>query len=153
MGELATGDHAVKAKDVHIGENKDKMCFVLHASKTHWKNQDPQIVKIAHLKGKKEQGKYCPFKILRDYIEVRLSYVSDDEPFFIFNDRKPVLTSYFRKTLDLMIRNCWLDSNLYSMHSLWGWRSVDLMVARVSIDLIRWLGRWESNAVYTYLKS
>ena len=38
IGELTSGDHPVKAFDVHIGENKNKMVFVLRTSKTHWKN-------------------------------------------------------------------------------------------------------------------
>ena len=35
IGELTTGQHPVKAKDVHIGQNKEKMLFILHSSKTH----------------------------------------------------------------------------------------------------------------------
>ena len=42
IGELtaASGNHAVLAKDIHIGRNKNKLMFVLHTSKTHsciWK--------------------------------------------------------------------------------------------------------------------
>ena len=35
--EVVNGTHTVKAKDIHIGENKNKMCLVLYHSKTHGK--------------------------------------------------------------------------------------------------------------------
>ena len=43
---MTESQHVVKAKDVHIGINKDKLMFVLHSSKTHGKGTKPQIVKI-----------------------------------------------------------------------------------------------------------
>ena len=46
VGELALGPHTILAKDVHIGQNKDKILFVLHSSKTHGKGDKPQMVKI-----------------------------------------------------------------------------------------------------------
>ena len=46
IGELAQGPHVLKVADVHIGENKDKLMFVLHSSKTHGKDAKPQIIKI-----------------------------------------------------------------------------------------------------------
>ena len=35
IGELASSTHPVKAKDVHIGTNKNKLLFMLYTSKTH----------------------------------------------------------------------------------------------------------------------
>ena len=46
VGELALGPHQVKAKDIHIADNKDKILVVLHSSKTHGKYSYPQKVKI-----------------------------------------------------------------------------------------------------------
>ena len=46
VGELALGSHTVKAKNVHIGRNKNKMLFILYSSKTHDRNVKPQHVKI-----------------------------------------------------------------------------------------------------------
>ena len=157
VGEVTTGDHAVKAKDVHVGKNKNKMCFVLHTSKTHWKNQEPQIVKIAHTNitntaRKTDAKRFCPFNLLREYTAIRPCYVHDNEPFFIFSDHSPVQPIHFRKTLGNAIMDMGLDPTLYGTHALRGGRSVDLMAAGVDIDLIRRLGRWRSNAVYTYLR-
>ena len=46
VGELMMSPHVVKAVDVHIGTNKDKLMFILHTSKTHNRGVKPQIIKI-----------------------------------------------------------------------------------------------------------
>ena len=46
VGELTLGEHTVKARDVQIGKNKNKMLFILRTSKTHWKDAKPQMIKI-----------------------------------------------------------------------------------------------------------
>ena len=46
IGEVTFCRHVIKAKDVHVGMNKDKLMFILHSSKTHGKHTKPQIVKI-----------------------------------------------------------------------------------------------------------
>ena len=43
VGELATGDHPVLARDVHISYNKRKILFVLRTSKTLWKKYETAI--------------------------------------------------------------------------------------------------------------
>ena len=49
VGEVATGDHPILARDVHIGTNKDKILFVLCTSKTHWLDDIPQSMKISSI--------------------------------------------------------------------------------------------------------
>ena len=44
VGELASGSHPVRAKDVHIAKNKNKLLFVLYSSKTHNKGMKPQKI-------------------------------------------------------------------------------------------------------------
>ena len=46
VGELTSGTHPVLARDVHVGENKQKLMFILCTSKTHGKDNKPQIIKI-----------------------------------------------------------------------------------------------------------
>ena len=36
VGELTSGTHPVKARDVHVGSNKNKLLFVLYTSKNTW---------------------------------------------------------------------------------------------------------------------
>ena len=35
IGELTAGEHQVKAKEIHMGQNRNKLLIVLHSSKTH----------------------------------------------------------------------------------------------------------------------
>ena len=37
VGEITIGDHTLKAQNIHIGDNKDKILIVLYTSKTHEK--------------------------------------------------------------------------------------------------------------------
>ena len=41
VGEVASGTHPLKAKDVHIADNKNKILLILHSSKTHGKESPP----------------------------------------------------------------------------------------------------------------
>ena len=67
VGELTQGSHVVKAKDVHIGCNKNKMLIVLYTSKTHGLETSPQEIKISQLINVKTKNRlFCPFRILRN---------------------------------------------------------------------------------------
>ena len=46
--------HQVRAKDLHIGKNKNKLLFVLHTSKAHTKGMKPQLIKITSEKSTKQ---------------------------------------------------------------------------------------------------
>ena len=98
IGELTTGSHPIKASNVHIAQNKNKILIVLYSSKTHGKESRPQRIKItANEKGCK--GFFCPFRISRKYLEMRGDYFSDDDPFFIFKDQTPVPPKHVRAVL------------------------------------------------------
>ena len=106
VGEITTGDHPVKVNDVQIGENKDKVLFILRTSKTHGKGDKLQKIKICrtdnivnyskvtngvHNVGvENNNNKFCPFRILRCYMNMRPAFQSPGEPFFIFRDYQPV---------------------------------------------------------------
>ena len=78
--------HALKAVDVHIGRNKNKILLILHSSKTHTKGSKPQLIKIEDSSCGTEgrNGKYCPFLALREYIRLRRSVRNEDEQFFVY---------------------------------------------------------------------
>ena len=154
VGEIMNSQHVIKAKDTHVACNKDKMMFVLHTSKMHWLDSPPQIIKISARRtvaGKKSKN-YCPFTALRTYLDCRKSYKTMTEPLFMFHDRTPVSTLQFRKTSKLSISLAGFDGLLYDTHSLCAGRSCDLLKMKVSVETIKKLGRWKSNAVFKYLK-
>ena len=76
IGEIALSEHIVKADDVHIGRNKNKLLFILRSSKTHNRGNRPQIIKIASCTANKKKinprdSSICPFALLKNYISVR----------------------------------------------------------------------------------
>ena len=87
VGELAHGDHTIKAKNIHMGVNKNKILIILYSSKTHGKESAPQEIKITG----QSQHHFCPFKLARVYMNLRGGFSNENEQFFIFSDSSPVL--------------------------------------------------------------
>ena len=46
VGEVTKSPHVLRAQNVHIATNKDKMLLILYSSKTHGKESRPQKIKI-----------------------------------------------------------------------------------------------------------
>ena len=168
VSEVVTGEHPVRACDVHIRQNKNKILFLLRSSKTHGESLFPQMVKITSMGNAKVSGKIgvkdqskgkkcrnqlpCPYNLLRKYLKMRGGFCSEAEPFFIFRDGSPVLHSHVHKNLKCIIKVSGFDNRFYRTHSLRAGRSCDLYNLGVSVETIKKLGRWRSNAVYRYLK-
>ena len=93
LGELAKGDHPIKAADVQVAVNKNKMLILLRSSKTHSKNVRPQRVTIAEensIGTLVSTTNFCPFELMKQFIKLRGSYHNIKEQFFIFRDRTPL---------------------------------------------------------------
>ena len=159
VGEVANSNHTVKAKDIHVGCNKNKILIVLYSSKTHDKESAPQKIKITEdfslckesLTGVSKRN-FCPFKLIRLYITKRGNYLHDRENFFIFSDGSPVQPAMVQKVLRRLLNNLNIDQSLYDCHSFRIGRSCDLFKFGVPIEKIKKMGRWRSNAVYKYLR-
>ena len=151
IGELTYSEHVIKACDVMIGVNKNKLMFVLYSSKTHTQEGKPQIIKISAQHDGKLAWNYCPFRLLESYIDMRQPNEQDDEPFFVFRDKSPVYPHHFRKMLKKVLKSLNFDHRRYVVHGLRAGRSVDLLNMGLSVETIMKLGRWKSNAVFTYL--
>ena len=70
IGELAYSQHLVKACDVHVAKNKNKILMVLYSSKTHGIESRPKKIKIQERESKtvlKSNCFFCPFRLMRDY--------------------------------------------------------------------------------------
>ena len=162
VGELTGGEHPILAGDVHIGENKDKILFILRTSKTHWKDSTLQLVKIASRRASSnfeqkdrkldELTTYCPFKLIKGYISMRPNITSHSQQFFVFSDGTPVRPRHMRNALKLLLVKCGFNSKLYGTHSLRIGRASDLRKMQISVETIKKLGRWQSNSVFLYLK-
>ena len=166
VGEVTESQHIIKAKDVHISDNKNKMMFVLRTSKTHWKDVKLQVVTISstavphHMPPAKPVCRLvdqitltCPFLLLEQYLMVRRRRKQPDEQFFVFRDRSLVKPSHMRLVLKNVLTAIGLNPSNYGCHSYRIGRAIDLFVhAKLDVNSIKKLGHWSSNVVYTYLK-
>ena len=158
-----TGCHTILAKDVQIATNKKKILFVLRSLKTHQEGSMPQIIKISSTDQRnsaKHTNTYpqpghavCPYDLLRKFTTMRGNFRSDNEPFFVFSDKSAVTPRQMTKCLKLMLKGSGFNEKLYSVYSLCAGRTCDLFKLGLSIETIKKLGQWKSNAIYAYLKA
>ena len=151
--------HALKAKDVHEAEGKKKLLMLLHSSKTHGKGQQAQQIKIEGVDKNKQLlnrsrvcHTHCPFETVSEYLQLRGGYYSINDQLLCFRDGTPLKSSHFRNILKKMLSNLSLNPKLYDTHSFRIGRATDLMKLGHSIEQIKMLGRWKSNAVFKYIK-
>ena len=101
------GRHTVKAVNIHLAMNKQKLLVVLYTSKTHTKGMKPQKIKIeanqCEKSGHYARLHFCPFETISSFIELRGNYDSLTEEFFIFKDKTPVTAEHSRKVLRTLI--------------------------------------------------
>ena len=155
IGELTTGSHPVKAKDIHIARNKENIMIILYSSKTHDKANRPQEIKNTrenNTKNKKFTRFFCPFRATRQFLMVRGPYTKEDEPFFVFSDGSPVQPRHARSVLKDALLSLNLDPSLYEFHSIRSGRASQMQNSNFSIEEIKRAGRWKSSAVYKYIR-
>ena len=150
IGELAKGDHPIKACDVHIAQNKMKILIYLRTSKTHGLESRPQKVKIC-VETRSATLHFCPFQLLRHYIVMRGDFSDRQEQFFILKGKIPITAEMVRKTLKRVLTAINLNVLSYQSHSFSIGRCCDLLKCGYTVEQIQILGRWRSNAVYKYL--
>ena len=154
IGELVTpGEHTMKARDLYLGKNKNKILIVLYSSKTHDKESYPQEIKITGRDNVKSNRFFCPFQLIKQYKRLRGPYQSEVEPLFIHQDKSPVTDVQLRNLLKTLIERIGLNKEFYDVHSLRIGRSSQLFQLGYSVQHIQIVGRWKSNAVYKYLRS
>ena len=75
-----------------------------------------------------------------------------EQQFFVFVDGSPLCAHQLHNTLKSMIKGMGLDPALYSFHGLRTGRASQMLNMGVSVETIKKLGQWKSNAVFTYLR-
>ena len=154
VGEMTYGPHTLKVCNIHVSGNKQKIQIVLYTSKTHGIDSSPQKIKIAAINsvGRKKKW-FCPCKMVAHFLFIRGGYIDEMEQFFVFSDKSPVKPCHLRTTLRSLLERINLNSILYDVHSFRNGRACDLEKFRYSLDKIKAMGRWRSNAVFKYLKN
>ena len=153
IGELTESLHALRAANIHVGCNKNKILLFLYSSKTHNKESALQQIKISQCENTGKRTKnFCPFLCVRNFIELRGPFTNNNEMFFLLRDRSPVTAIMVRNILDTLFKRINLDYQMYSFHCFRSGRASDLLKYGFSVEQIKKMGRWKSNAVYRYLK-
>ena len=78
--------------------------------------------------------------------------MTENEQFFIFQDKEPVKPSHVRTILRKLFDNLRLNSIVYGTHSFRIGRTSDLIKYGYNIETVKLMGRWKSNAIYKYIK-
>ena len=105
IGELTLSNHVIKAKDIHIALNKNKILIFLYTSKMHDQSSRLQKVKITQSSHNQCKTRYfCPFKLVQNFLRIRGGYTSHDEQFFVFKGAILVEAQHMRLVLKDMIR-------------------------------------------------
>ena len=135
VGEIADSPHVIKAKDIHIRINKEKILIILHSSKTHSRADPPQEIKItlrvhSNDRDRKKTKIFRHFKILHSCISCRRDYCTLMEQLFVYSDRTPVTIEAVCKMLKQLIARVNLDSKLFDTHSLRIGKANDMYKAR-----------------------
>ena len=147
-------NHAVKAKDVHLAGNKNKLLLVLYTSKTHTRGMKPQKIKLVanvdEKTGAYRRKTFCPFLLTNLYLKMRGDYDNIFEQFFIFRDGSPVKAEHARSVLKNAIKQLGLDDSMYGFHSLRIGRTSDLIKFSYDLDSVRRMGRWRTNTIFKY---
>ena len=151
VGEITQSTHTIKAKNVHINRVKNKILIIMFTSKTHGRGHRPQRIKI-NSETNNNNSKYCPFQLLRNFLQQRGGYDNSQEPLFIHRGGTPVTSKQFSQVLRKMLKLMHMQHKLYASHSFRIGRASDLLREGHSIEYIKRCGRWKSNAVYKYLR-
>ena len=156
IGELTAGSHPILAEDVQVGQNKNQIKFTLRSSKTHAQYNNPQVVKISSMtipdrqaQGISEDSKFCLYQLLRIFGRIR-GPCHKGQPFFVFRDGSPVKPNHMSAVLKTILLEAGMNPSNFSVHSFRIGRSSDLLKLGLSVETIKKLGRWKSNAVFRY---
>ena len=111
VGELTLSPHVLKAKDIHMAKNRDKLLVVLYSSKTHDEGSRPQKIRITANRNIKFYKKryFCLFKLVDSYIQIHGGYQVNSEQFFVFKDKSPVTAEKARSLLKDILTKLGLD--------------------------------------------
>ena len=93
------------------------------------------------------------FILINNYISTRgCELNSENEQFFVLSDGSPLMPVMARNLLKKLIANLGLDDRLYNFHSFRIGRSSDLIKFGYSVEKVKRICRWHSNAVYKYIR-
>ena len=126
IGEIINSTQAIKAANIQIASNKNKIRIILYSSQTHGKESRPQIIKISARENTGKHRKFfCSFNILRQYMSRRGNYSDESENFFVFADKSIITQQCLRNCLKSLLISLNLNTHCFSFHSYRVGRATD----------------------------
>lgn len=155
VGEMASGEHPILARDVHFNHKERKVQIILRTSKTHGLGDQPQYVKISSDDARVflYNQKFCPYQVVNAFMQTRGPKLNDGDPFFVFSDNSPVKPYQMQAVLKRALKGFGIDPSDFGIHSLRIGYATTLDHRHVSLDVIRRKGRWRgTNIVFRYIR-
>ena len=122
-GQRTSGFSCSKGKRCFLQPGEQENKLVLYTSKTHGRNRLPQEIKITADENRKISSHHSPFELVTLYGQLRGSYDTENEQFFIYRDYTPVKPSHIRRLLRTVLKRIGLNATLYGTHSFENWES------------------------------
>ena len=105
IGELVSLEpHTIKAANIHVAKNKNKILVILFSSKTQTEDSYPQKVKITAQQPARRQKFFCLFNLIKQYLRICGGYSNENEPFYIFTDKSPVMDITYAKLFKKLLK-------------------------------------------------
>lgn len=154
VGEMASGGHPILARDVHLSHRFRKVQIILRTSKTHGLGDQPQYVKFDTHDSQAilYNRHFCPFEVVRNFLEIRGPKLNDDDPLFVYSDNSPVKPYQLSAILRKALVKLHINPKDFGTHSLRIGHATQLDHRHVSLSEIRRRGRWRSNIIYRYIR-
>ena len=95
-------------------------------------------------------GKFCPYKMMMDYLDLRGSAPG---PLFCFVNQKHVSRHFFTTKLKSCLTFCGLNTRLYLSHSFRIGGASFLASIGMSDVQIKLMGRWSSDSFLRYIRN
>ena len=134
--------------DITVGTDSSSMTVHLKHSKTDTRGQGVDI-----LIGRSTDATICPIRLYTQYQQIRLSAAGSKGSLFTYKSgtslTKERLTEELRTLLAL---NGCTNYRHYASHSFRIGAATSAAVTGVPEWLIRRMGRWDSDAIYTYIR-
>lgn len=161
MSEITGSKHSVKARDVHLAQDRPKIQLRIWSAKNKKRGSWPDDIKIEGLSdcracfntptGRKSSFRYCPIHILRQYQAMRPETPGHFQ-FFCFRDGSPISQVKVRNMIQEVLESIGIPKGTHNGQSFRSGRACDLKKLNFSIRDIKFFGRWHGNSIFKYFK-
>lgn len=128
-----------------VWENGKVDCFLIHMTSYKHHYNDGSVLKMSRAK----YPEFCPVQALLNYIKISPGSTGNLFKNVLGSEiTRNDLVKVIKQSLELLR----IEPSLFNSHSLRIGRTTDLALAGVSVEKIKMVGRWSSNAYLKYIR-